>query len=164
MITETLMATVSTDCQCDYFDEETQTYLPSDECFGDCYEWQKEDVFHLLGEWKTANGIDDYDPILIECNAIGWDKRSGYKFVEMINLDGALSINGDFRIEWYLNNDVLTARRYSHDEPVGSGLFTFTPCLSCDKCGEPIKKDVYTEELGMCLECSNRYFDHSDEE
>jgi len=34
----------------------------------------------------------------------------------------------------------------------------------CDHCGEPIPTDVHEEELGMCVECSNKYYDHSDEE
>jgi hypothetical protein len=156
--------TVSTDCQCDYFDEETQEYLPSTECFGDCYEWQKEDVFQLLGEWQLLNNVDEDDTIRINASSIGWQGRSGYKDTDILELHGALALNGDFRIEWYLENGELTARRWSHDEPVGTGLFTFSILKGCDKCGEPIEKDIHAEELGMCVECSHAYFDHSDEE
>lgn len=31
----------------------------------------------------------------------------------------------------------------------------------CDKCGVLIDTDIYKEELGMCLECSNEYWSHS---
>ena len=160
---ETMTASVSTDCQCQYLDEETQEYLPADECFGDCYEWQKEDVFELLGTWYLANGIEEDDPIKIEAEAIGWQRRSGYKWTTPMELDGALALNGDFRIEWYLNGNELTARRWSHDEPVGTGLFTFTAYKPCDKCGEPVDKDIHKEELGMCVECSNAYFEHKED-
>jgi hypothetical protein len=42
-------------------------------------------------------------------------------------------------------------------------LFTFTIHKGCDKCGEPVKADVYKEELGMCLDCHTAYFDHEGE-
>jgi hypothetical protein len=34
----------------------------------------------------------------------------------------------------------------------------------CYKCGSLIDADIYKEELGMCVMCSNAYFDHSEEE
>jgi len=30
----------------------------------------------------------------------------------------------------------------------------------CDECGVRIDSDIHKEELGMCVECSNKYFDH----
>lgn len=36
--------------------------------------------------------------------------------------------------------------------------------LPCDKCGVLIDADVHAEELGMCLECSNKYWSHEDED
>jgi predicted nucleic acid-binding Zn-ribbon protein len=36
--------------------------------------------------------------------------------------------------------------------------------LPCVECGEPVDADIHAEELGFCLDCSNAYFDHSDEE
>jgi hypothetical protein len=35
-----------------------------------------------------------------------------------------------------------------------------TPCNVCET---PIKTDIHKEELGMCVDCSNKYFDHKDE-
>ena len=153
---EKYTAEVTTDCLCENEDGTPQEY-----CYGDCYEWQKEGVFELLGMWQTLNDIDENDHILIDGSGLGWMKQSGYKWTTMSELHGALALNGDFRIEWYLDeNNTLTARRWSHDEPVGTGLFTFTQYKGCDKCGEPVKADIHTEELGMCVECSNKYFDH----
>ena len=160
----TMVASVSTDCQCQTFDEEAQDYVLSTECFGDCYEWQKEDVFELLGTWYLANGIEENDPILVKGSGMTWQRLDGHKWTNTMELDSALSINGDFRIEWYLNGTELTARRWSHDEPTGTGLFTFTAYKPCDKCGEPILADIHAEELGMCIECSNAYFDHEGED
>jgi len=33
----------------------------------------------------------------------------------------------------------------------------------CDYCRKPIDSDIYKEELGMCLDCSNAYWSHNDE-
>jgi hypothetical protein len=158
MLKEKLTASVTTDCLC-----ENEDGTPQDYC-DNCYEWQKEDVFELLGQWYLANGIEEDDPILIEVDKLGWRNASAYKWTTRMELDGALALDsGDFRIEWYLENGELTARRWSHDEPVGTGLFTFTHYKECDKCGVPVKADIHSEELGMCVECSHAYFDHEGE-
>jgi hypothetical protein len=155
---------VTTDCQCgEYFDEDSQKYLPIEDCSGDCYEWQKEDVFTLLGEWQLLNNVDEDDIIRINASSVGWQGRSGYKDTDILELHGALALNGDFRIEWYLEGNDLTARRWSHDEPVGTGIFTFDILKGCDKCGDLIQKDIHAEELGMCVECSHAYFDHKED-
>ena len=151
---------VTTDCLCGEGDTDTLTEY----CSGECYEWQKEDVFALLGEWQLLNNVDEDDIIRINASSVGWQGRSGYKDTDILELHGALSLNGDFKIEWYLENNELTARRWSHDEPVGTGLFTFEIYKGCDKCGDPVVKDIHAEELGMCIECSNAYFNHDDEE
>ena len=151
-------AGVTTDCLCENEDGTPQEYCDN------CYEWQKEDVFTLLGEWQLLNGVTEDDVIVIVGEGMGWQRLTGSKVTDILNLDSALSLNGDFRIEWYLEDETLTARRWSHDEPTGTGLFTFAILRSCDKCGEPIDKDIHAEELGMCIECSNKYFDHEEEE
>lgn len=38
------------------------------------------------------------------------------------------------------------------------------PTLPCVECGTPVKADIHAEELGMCIPCSNAYYDHSEEE
>jgi hypothetical protein len=150
---------VTTDCLCDP-DEDT---VNDGVCYGECYEWQKEDVFALLGEWQLLNNVDEDDTIRINASSVGWQGRSGYKDTDILELHGALSLNGDFKIEWYLEGNELTARRWSHDEPVGTGIFTFDILKGCDKCGELIQKDIHAEELGMCIECSNAYFNHEED-
>jgi len=35
--------------------------------------------------------------------------------------------------------------------------------LPCVDCGEPVDAEIHAEELGMCVECSNKYFDHEEE-
>ncbi len=34
------------------------------------------------------------------------------------------------------------------------------PCVDCET---PIPKDVWEEELGMCLDCSDAYWTHNEE-
>jgi hypothetical protein len=119
--TEKYTASVTTDCLC-----ENEDGTPTSECF-DCYEWQKDGVFELIGMWQTLNNIDEDDTILINGTSMGWAKQDGYKYTNILELHGALALDGgDFKIEWYWEDGELTARRWSHDEPVGTGLFTFT--------------------------------------
>ena len=120
MLKEKYTASVTTNCLCE---DEDGRFI---ECEGDCYYWQKEDVFALLGMWKERNGIEEDTPIVITGSGMTWQRLSGSKVTTMLELDGALSLDGDFRIEWYLEETTLTARRWSHDEPTGTGLFTFT--------------------------------------
>ena len=35
------------------------------------------------------------------------------------------------------------------------------PCIHC---GEKLDKDIWKEELGMCVECSNAYYTHEEDE
>ena len=122
MLKEKYTASVTTDCLCENEDgTPLETY-----CDGDCYYWQKEDVFALLGMWKVRNGLEEDTTILISGEQMGWTRASGVKLTNFLELDGSLSLDGDFKIEWYLEETTLTARRWSHDEPTGTGLFTFT--------------------------------------
>jgi hypothetical protein len=34
----------------------------------------------------------------------------------------------------------------------------------CTMCETPVDADIWEEELGMCIECSNDYFTHEDEQ
>ena len=167
MNSEVMIAKVDTDCQCDTYNEELDEYVPIEYCEGTCYEWQKEDVFHLLDEWYTLNEIDEDDVILIKGRRMTWQNLEGSAKTDTLNLDSVLSINGDFRIEWKLDvpTKTLTATRWSHDEPMGAYFdFDFVKMKPCDVCGDPVNADIHAEELGMCIDCSNDYFTHNDEE
>jgi hypothetical protein len=39
-----------------------------------------------------------------------------------------------------------------------------TATKPCDVCGTLIDADIHAEELGMCVECSNAYFTHPEEQ
>lgn len=156
---EIQMVTITTNCLCQREDEETGEWVDSNTCFGDCHEWQEDDAYWLQDEWRKANGIEEDDPILIEVDRIGWTNSSAYKWTTAKEVYKSLYLDGDFTVEFSLTNgDTLTARRYSHDEPTGTGIFTFTHYKGCDKCGEPVKADIHSEEMGFCVDCSNAYF------
>ena len=46
----------------------------------------------------------------------------------------------------------------------GEQVYEYTPTRRCVKCPTEVEHDVWFEELGMCVECSNEYFTHDDEE
>jgi len=166
LLDTTITATLSSDCQCTYFNEELNEDVFSEECFG-CYEWQKEDVDYVIGEWQKLNEIDEDDFILIKGRRMTWQNLEGSAQTTLDKLDSILTINGDFNITWTLDTatKLLTARRGSHDEPMGAYFdFDFVHTLPCDNCGELMSKDIHAEELGMCIDCSNDYFTHNDEE
>ena len=146
---EKLTASVTTDCLCT---NEDGTPM-EDNCYGECYEWQKEDVFYVLGQWQKDNNIDENDHILIDGSGMGWQRQAGFKWTTMMELHRALALDADFRIEWYLENNILTARRWSHDEPTGTGLFHFSHYKPCEKCGEPVVTMIRDERLTNCLDC-----------
>ena len=146
---EVEMATITTTCICE----------PDENCYGECFEWQEDDARWLIQDWQKANGIDPNDPILIEVDRIGWTNASAYKWTTANEVYKSLYLNGDFRIEFTLTENVLAAIRYSHDEPTGTGIFSFTHYKGCEKCGEPVKADIHAEELGFCVECQHAYFE-----
>jgi len=37
---------------------------------------------------------------------------------------------------------------------------TFDEITPCKDCGAPVPTDVYSEELGLCLDCSDQYWGH----
>jgi hypothetical protein len=164
---ELIIAEMSSDCTCDTYNEETDEYEPSETCYGDCYEIQKDDVDYVIGEWQKLNEIEEDDFIIINGRGMTWQNLEGSAKTTLDNLSSILTINGDFRITWTLHEETkkLTARRGSHDEPMGANFeIDFIKTLPCNVCGELINAEIHAEELGMCLDCSNAYFTHEDEE
>lgn len=129
---------LTTDCFCEYYNDDNELVSP-DSCFGDCYEDAVDYFDELAGLFIKANNLSNADYLLIEGSSMGWTRASGYKLIraEIEQLRHALMLNGDFTIEFWLSSDdkELTARRYSHDEPMGTGLLTFTKVDVCQYSG-----------------------------
>lgn len=138
--------TLTTDCTCTVYDAEYgEGIVPSDECFG-CFTDDRDNIAFELDRWVESEEID---AVYIKAAGIGWQHLSG---VACVNATGkeildALAINGDYRLELYLTEDgTLTARRWSHDEPTGTGLFEFEPANYCDNCGMQLECTCEDEE------------------
>jgi hypothetical protein len=130
-MTEPLKFEFTNECVCLSYDEDTDTYStePSEYCYGDCYAEQVESLeARVLSPWREALGIDLSDEVLIIAQGMGWQGLSGWA-TTTADTEGvikALSINGSYRLALTLDGKTLTANRYSHDEPTGSAVFTFS--------------------------------------
>lgn len=122
---------LTTDCTCEYYDENDEL-VPSDDCMG-CYEDELFDLREKLELWIEHH---DASYIRVEASGLGWRNLSGYTVITATpkHVIDLLTLNGDYRAEFYFDaEDNLTARRWSHDEPTGTGLFTFTPAELADE-------------------------------
>lgn len=152
MNNEQMTATYSTDCACTSENFQTGEFEPSETCFGDCGEWQEQSVQEVIDEWIFLNKYTEDTNILITCDSQGWTRSYKSFITKVSKLPTALSLKGEFRIEWELKGSTLTARRYSHDEPTGTGEFQFSfiaecVCAECDV--------MTTHATGYCIACLN---------
>lgn len=112
---------IQSDCVCV---EEDGT--PYEECFG-CWDDSLERLAELKSEWAQRIGGKSFDQVIVEAKAMGFFKESGRGVIDFDTLHKATTLRGDFRIVFTLEDNNLTALRYSHDEPTGGGRFTFLP-------------------------------------
>lgn len=145
---------LSSECKCVEFDEDDNE-IQSQDCWG-CYKESLEYLTLELGHWAKANGYDDDVIIRVQFSGVSWQRVNGYGDITLTDIPEFLTLNGDFRIVFELTADylTLTARRYSHDEPTGTGLITFTksPFSRCDYCGDPSECLVINDEK-VCQHC-----------
>lgn len=131
---------VSTNCACLDEDEETGEDKPAENCWG-CDDWMIDGALECLEEFLDRQG--NPGAVLIEGVKMGWRNLSGYKIVRATNGEtlarsilNALMLDGDFTIDLHLKGKELTARRGSHDEPMGAS-FVFSSlevCQGWDEC------------------------------
>jgi len=118
---------ITNSCICENYNEETNTYSPADSCYG-CWSDEVSNFdYEIIKPWRDANGFDEDTNIRVDFNRVNWNGVSGYGIVKATAswVISAISINTDWRVVFTLNGKALTATRYSHDEPVGTGLITF---------------------------------------
>lgn len=127
-MSETLLSMeLSTDCTCEDYDEETGECSVSDYCYG-CYDDDLDNFkYSILKPWLEANTFEEDTNLIIRGSGMTWQRLSGYAYSTPNTIIEKLSINGDWRLVFELsdNNKTLKAIRYSHDEPTGTGYFTF---------------------------------------
>jgi hypothetical protein len=128
---ETYKAIVTTNCQCNFLDEEGNEYIPND-CHGcgDDMLWEAQTLLEQFLERRNYPNA-----VIIHGSRMGWRNLSGYAIVQhgqnyWRDILDKLTLNGDFTLEMELNGDILTVARYSHDEPMGAS-FTIEPVTVC---------------------------------
>ena len=148
---------LSSSCSCMYYDEETNTEVESDFCFGDCwtddYNYFKTEFLPL---WLNANGFDEDTIIRIEGSRMTWQNVSGYLDTEANKIIEALNINGEFRLTFTLSSDLMTlkARRGSHDEPTGAYFeIRKSEAQKCSWCGNIRECEVFNTEYPEEVAC-----------
>jgi hypothetical protein len=113
---------VSSNCVCEDYDEETGEAVFSNDCFG-CYQDSLELLkSEVVEPWLEANDFYEDTAIRISGTAIGWRRLAGYKDTTPKELVEALSLNGDYTLNFTLTGNALTVMRYSHDEPTGASF------------------------------------------
>lgn len=135
--------TLSTECSCETYDAENgEGIVPADECFG-CYEDEQQLLAEAIDAIIEAETVDAY---IVNTERARWTNTGQNFTIEATgkNVIDCMKLNGDYRIEFYLDGSTITARRWSHDEPTGTGLFTFQEANFCDNCHD-----------GLDCECSD---------
>ena len=126
---------LSSDCRCTETDDDGNELkddngypLAADYCHG-CYE---DDLLNTECEvvmpWLKANDIAEHDHIHISVNRATWRNVDGYGVgkATMESILKLLTFDGDWTLKFTYDGDkTLTAQRWSHDEPTGTGIFNF---------------------------------------
>jgi hypothetical protein len=159
--TQEYKAELTSDCICEIYDEETgESKLDEygyperpDYCYG-CYQ---EEVFqfydNFLPIWLERRGLKDDGKVMVIAESIRWNRTNGAGFVDVSEIHKVMEIDGDFKNKFTIKGNELYAVRYSHDEPTGTGRWTFTPAESCSQCDGGIPAEVYEDENGICANC-----------
>lgn len=122
---EVQIVTLSSDCFCEYFDEELDSYVPCASCDGDCWDLAYYDYDLFFKEWLVAHPDQLTEILEVDGEGVGWMRQSGSAFVraDAKQLLDLFTLRGDFRLEFTFEGRELRVRRWSHDEPTGSAVF-----------------------------------------
>jgi hypothetical protein len=116
---------LTSDCTCASFEsEDSDTIIPSDECFG-CWDDDKDNFkYEILNPWLEANGWDEDTIVHVFSGNMNWNKVAGWTNVRAGEAIDCLTLRGDFTLRYKLDGKDLTCVRSSHDEY--GALFTFS--------------------------------------
>jgi hypothetical protein len=122
---QTTYAEITSNCVCEIYNESNGESVPSEDCYG-CFEETLDDLHdNLVSPWLKEIGADWDSEIVVKGEGMGWRRRAGWTVVTARDIHDALAINGDYLVKYRLIEGKLEAIRYSHDEPTGTGVFTF---------------------------------------
>ena len=112
-------ASLTSDCQCEVYDDETGVSNPATECLGYCFDDQVEDVESLIQDWLNGPSFEGFT-VEVTYSGVNWNRLSGKGGWEPESIKDvwqALTINGDFTLRFKLLSDgILEVVRSSHDE------------------------------------------------
>jgi hypothetical protein len=126
---------LSSDCRCTKTDDdgnelkdENGYAIPSEHCDGCWQDDQSNTEYDIILPWLKANDITEGDRIHISVNRATWQNIDGYGVskADFKSILKMLTFDGDWTLKFTYNGDkTLTAQRWSHDEPTGTGIFNF---------------------------------------
>ena len=168
--------TLDSTCQCKHCDRCGISYTgeaPScDECAGElrdvyegcggvCWEYAVMDGEYAIEEYLTR--WDNPQHLRIEGRGVGWQRLAGHKDIPATweAIRKALSLDrADFRIDFTIEGDIFSARRYSHDEPMGASFSIYPVKHLPDTMDldEAIKRKI-VDEYGCHKGCGEYFYD-----
>lgn len=121
---EAWKTTITTECECEVYDADADTFAASEYCYGDCWEWAWEDATRMIESWAKHW---DTDAIRVEASGMTWRGVDAYAELTFHNDSEQavrlFTINGDYRVEFSTTEDgQLLVKRWSHDEPMGCSM------------------------------------------
>ena len=135
-MSEDIVYELSSNCRCTVYDSETDSEVlddngnpvPSEYCDGCWQDDLSNTEYDIIHPWQEANDIADQDYVVISANRVSWRNVDGYALskADFKSILETLTFDGDWTLKITLNADkTMTAQRWSHDEPTGTGIFTF---------------------------------------
>jgi hypothetical protein len=115
-----------------------------DQCSGECWEDSNQQMQDIIEEFLTE--LNNPSHLKIEASRMGWLSQSGNAIItaSWSAILEALTINGEFNIDFIINEKTLTAKRYSHDEPTGARFIINAAQIisyisTCPECEEEVE-------------------------
>jgi hypothetical protein len=139
---EPIVYELSSDCRCTETDDDGNELkddngypLAADYCHG-CWEDDLGNTeSEIIKPWLKANGITEDDYIAVSVERATWQNVSGNGVgkADLKSILKMLTFNGDWTLEFTYDGDkTLIAKRWSHDEPMGTSPFLFRKATEHD--------------------------------
>jgi hypothetical protein len=109
---------ITNGCICESYDEDTDTYSPTDYCYG-CFDDEKSNLdYEIVKPWLSMNDLDENDYVRVDGSNVGWTHASGYGYIKANteSLIDFLNIRTEWTLRFKLDNGKLSVVRSSHDE------------------------------------------------
>ena len=111
--------TLTSDCICEVWNDETGEATPAEFCYGDCFTEQVDHVEYVIEQWLGDKTLGEY-MVEVEYSGATWRRlagRGGWEPESVKDVWSSLTINGDFTLRFkLLDNGILEVVRSSHDE------------------------------------------------